>query len=151
MIVLDETDKKILNTIQLDFPMETEPFQVLGNELGISEDEVIKRLGRLHEEGAVRKIGPIINRKGVGGTSTLIAVNVPEEMVDEVAGYINAYHEVSHNYLRPGKYNVWFTVAAPKRKRIDVILDELHERTGLEFIDLPTKKLFKIGVKFDIR
>ncbi|WMW22282.1 AsnC family transcriptional regulator [Methanolobus mangrovi] len=151
MIVLDETDKKILNTIQLDFPMETEPFQALGNELGINEDELIQRLERLHDEGAVRKIGPIINRKGVGGTSTLIAVNVPDEMVDDVAGYINAYHEVSHNYLRPGKYNVWFTVAAPERKRIDIILDELRERTGLEFIDLPTKRLFKIGVKFDIR
>ncbi|SFM14463.1 siroheme decarboxylase subunit alpha [Methanolobus profundi] len=151
MISLDDTDKKILNTIQLDFPLETEPYQKLGEELGISEDEVIKRLDRLHAEGAVRKIGPVINRKGVGGTSTLVAVTVPDEKVDEVAGYINEYHEVSHNYHRPERFNVWFTISAPNRDRIDTILEELRERTGLEFIDLPTKKLFKIGVRFDIR
>ena len=151
MIFLDDTDKRILNTIQFDFPLETEPFRKLGEELGISEDEILERLGRLHDEGAVRKIGPIINRRGVGGTSTLVAVTVPEENVDEVAGYINEYQEVSHNYHRPEKFNVWFTVSAPSRERIDTILRELREKTGLEFIDLPTKNLFKIGVRFNIR
>ncbi|MDG6244703.1 MAG: AsnC family transcriptional regulator [Methanolobus sp.] len=151
MIFLDDTDKKILNTIQFDFPLEKEPFMKLGNELGISEEEVIKRLQRLHDEGAIRKIGPIINRTGIGGTSTLVAANVPDERIDEVADYINEYQEVSHNYLRPERYNVWFTISAPDRVRIDNILNDLRKRTGLEFIDLPTKRLFKIGVKFDIR
>ena len=151
MIFLDDMDKKILNTIQFDFPLETEPYKKLGENLGISEDEVIKRLDRLHNEGAVRKIGPIINRKGVGGTSTLVAVTVPEEKVDEVADYINEYQEVSHNYHRPEKFNIWFTISAPDRERIDTILEELSERTGLEFIDLPTRRLFKIGVRFNIR
>jgi DNA-binding Lrp family transcriptional regulator len=151
MIFLDDTDKKILNTIQFGFPLETEPYRKLGEELSISEEEVIERLNRLHDEGAVRKIGPIINRRGVGGTSTLVAVTVPEEKVDEVAEYINAYHEVSHNYHRPEKFNVWFTISAANRERIDTILKELREKTGMEFIDLPTKKLFKIGVRFNIR
>lgn len=151
MMFLDDTDKKMLNTIQFGFPMEIEPYKKLGEQLGISEDEVIERLDRLHTEGAVRKIGPIINRKGVGGTSTLVAVTVPEEKVDEVAEYINEYQEVSHNYHRPEKFNVWFTISAPDRERIDTILKELQEKTGLEFIDLPTRKLFKIGVRFNIR
>ncbi len=151
MIFLDDTDKKILNTIQFDFPLETEPFRKLGEKLDISEEEVIERLERLHNEGAVRKIGPIINRRGVGGTSTLVAATVPEEKVDEVAGYINEYQEVSHNYHRPEKFNIWFTISAANRERIDTIIKELQEKTGLDFIDLPTKKLFKIGVKFNIR
>lgn len=151
MIFLDDTDKKILNTIQFGFPLETEPYKKLGEEMGISEDEVIERLDRLQDEGAVRKIGPIINRRGVGGTSTLVAVSVPEEKVDEVAECINEYHEVSHNYHRPEKFNIWFTISAANREKIDIILEELREKTGMEFIDLPTKKLFKIGVRFNIK
>ncbi len=151
MIDLDETDKLILNHIQLDFPLVTHPFQLIAEDIGISEEEVIERLGRLHDEGAVRKIGPIINRQSVGGTSTLVAVDVPEARIDEVAEYINEYSEVSHNYLRPDKYNIWFTVSAPNKERICTILDELKSKTGLEFINLPTKRLFKIGVRFNIR
>ncbi|MDW7732853.1 MAG: AsnC family transcriptional regulator [Methanolobus sp.] len=151
MIYLDDTDKTILNTIQYDFPLDVHPFKKLGEELGISEEEVIMRLGRLHDEGAVRKIGPVINRSSIGGTSTLVAVNVPDDMVDEVAGYINEYPEVSHNYLRPDVYNVWFTLSAAREERIHEILNELKEKTDLEFINLPTKRLFKIGVRFNVR
>ncbi|MBN2110980.1 MAG: AsnC family transcriptional regulator [Methanosarcinaceae archaeon] len=151
MISLDDTDKKILNTIQFDFPLDVRPFRELGERLGISEEEVIMRLERLHEKGAVRKIGPVINRNSIGGISTLVAVNVPDEMVDEVAGYINGYPEVSHNYLRPDQYNIWFTLSASSEERIREILDELRDSTGLDFINLPTKRLFKIGVRFNIR
>lgn len=151
MIHLDDTDKRILNTIQYDFPLDVHPFQKLGAELGIGEEEVIKRLGRLQGEGAVRKIGPVINRNRVGGTSTLVAVNVPEDMIDQVAEYIDEYPEVSHNYLRPDKYNVWFTLSASGKERIDEILAELGQKTGLEFVNLPTVRLFKIGVRFNIK
>jgi DNA-binding Lrp family transcriptional regulator len=151
MIYLDDMDKNILNTIQHDFPLDIHPFQKLGEELGISEEEIIRRLERLQNEGAVRKIGPVINRNRVGGSSTLVAVNVPEDMIDEVAGCIDEYPEVSHNYLRPDKYNVWFTLSASGEERINEILKELNQKTGLEFINLPTVRLFKIGVRFNIK
>jgi DNA-binding Lrp family transcriptional regulator len=151
MIYLDDMDKNILNTIQHDFPLDIHPFQKLGEELGISEEETIRRLERLQKEGAVRKIGPVINRNRVGGSSTLVAVNVPEDMIDEVADRIDEYPEVSHNYLRPDKYNVWFTLSASGEERINEILKELNQKTGLEFINLPTVRLFKIGVRFNIK
>ncbi|AFV24698.1 putative AsnC family transcriptional regulator [Methanolobus psychrophilus R15] len=151
MIYLDDMDKNILNTIQHDFPLDIHPFQKLGEELGISEEEIITRLERLRKEGAVRKIGPVINRNRVGGSSTLVAVNVPEDMIDEVADWIDEYPEVSHNYLRPDKYNVWFTLSASGEERINEILKELNQKTGLEFINLPTVRLFKIGVRFNIK
>lgn len=151
LISLDDIDKKILNSIQLDFPLVHRPFGELGKSLGLKEDEVISRIKRLQKEGAIRRIGPIISTKKTGGMSTLVAMKVPPERVDEVAGIINEYEEVSHNYLRPSNFNIWFTLSAESGKRLNEILNELTDRTGCELRNLPTKRLFKIGVKFNIK
>jgi DNA-binding Lrp family transcriptional regulator len=151
MIEMDELDKAILNEIQVDFPLVKRPFAELASKLGSSEKEIIQRIERLTSEGAIRRIGPILNIKKAGGESTLAAVKAPEERVDDVADIINRYEEVSHNYLRPAEYNIWFTVSAPDKQRLEEILDEIREQTGCPLIDLPTERLFKIGVKFDVK
>lgn len=151
MIELDDLDKAILNEIQVDFPLVERPFKALAMKLDSDEDEILRRIRRLNREGAIRRIGPILNIKKTGGESTLAAVQVPEDRIDEVADIINRYDEVSHNYLRPDTYNIWFTVSAPDAKRLGEILEEIREQTGCPLIDLPTLRLFKIGVKFNVK
>ncbi len=147
---MDDIDKAILNMIQIGVPLTRRPFEELGKGLDISGEEVISRVKRLKTAGAIRRIGPIIDIKKLGGSSTLIAMDAPSERVDEVAAIINEYPEVSHNYLRPNKYNIWFTVSASDKERLDQILGEIGDRTGCEYINLPVVKMFKLGVRFDI-
>ncbi|KAF5426595.1 MAG: hypothetical protein C00003105_02013 [ANME-2 cluster archaeon HR1] len=76
---------------------------------------------------------------------------MPDERIEEVARIINNFNEVSHNYLRPGEYNIWFTVSAQTRQRLERILNEIKQQTGCSLIELPTLRLFKIGVKFYVK
>ncbi len=146
---LDDTDRQLINLIQLDFPLDSRPFHTLGCQIGISEAEVIDHLKRLTDIGVIRRIGPILNTKGLGGASTLVAMQVPEDAIDGVASRINGFDEVSHNYLRPGAYNIWFTVSARSKKRLHEMISEI-KALGYPFLELPVTRLFKIGVKFEV-
>lgn len=146
---LDEVDRRLINTIQLDFPLNSRPFLALGDQIGISETDVIDHLKRLTDVGVIRKIGPIINTARIGGSSTLIAMRVSDDVIDEVAARINEFDEVSHNYLRPGSYNMWFTVSARSEERLREMVREI-DALGCPFLELPVERMFKIGVRFEV-
>ena len=148
---MDDTDLKILAAVQEEFPLVSRPFRALGVKLGLGEDEVISRLEKLERDGLVRRLGPILDIRKLGLSGVLVAVKVSEEEAQGVADVVDLYEEVSHNYLRPNDsgYNMWFTISA-KEDRIQEILTEIRSRTGRKLLVLPTVRIFKIGVKFDI-
>ncbi|MDY0266554.1 MAG: AsnC family transcriptional regulator [Methanimicrococcus sp.] len=149
-VKLDEIDRKLINLIQLDFPISKNPFEEIAEKIGTSEEVVISKLSALKENGILRRIGPIINTRGIGGTNTLAAVKVSAADVDKAALVINKYDEVSHNYLRDEAYNVWFTVSAPTQKRLDQILTEIQTELNCPLLDLPTIRQYKIQVNFRV-
>ncbi|MBP7071542.1 MAG: AsnC family transcriptional regulator [Methanothrix sp.] len=148
---MDEVDLKLLALVQDGFPISSRPFRELGEALGLEEDEVISRLDELQKEGLVRRIGPILDLRRMGRSGILAALAVPLDEADGAADIVNPYPEVSHNYLRPNDsgYNLWFTVSGTE-ERIQDILQEIQSKTGRKMLVLPTLRIFKIGVKFDI-
>ena len=148
---MDDTDLRILAAVQEEFPLVSRPFLALGEKLGLGEDEVISRLEKLERDGLVRRLGPILDIRKLGLTGVLVAVKVSEGEAQGVADVVNRYEEVSHNYLRPNDsgYDMWFTVSATGN-RIQEILTEIRSMTGHKLLVLPTVRIFKIGVKFDI-
>jgi DNA-binding Lrp family transcriptional regulator len=152
---LTREDKKILHRLQSNFPLTPRPFQALAEELGMEENEVLRKIKVMAEKGLIRRLGPIIDTHEMGNTASLMAMRVPEGRLEEVSKIINAYTRVSHNYLRKGKnreipYNMWFTMSATNKQELARTIKEIEEKTGLEVRNLPTTKKFKIGVKFNI-
>jgi siroheme decarboxylase len=147
---LAEKDRLILNEIQKKFPVTSRPYLVLARKLGLKEKDVMERVGKLKEVGIIRRIGASFSAKAVGFSSTLCAVRVPAEKVEEFVSVVNSYPGVTHNYEREGELNIWFTLIAPSRKRIKQILTEISLKTGIkEILDLPATKTFKISVDFN--
>src|SRR3990172_10216793 len=96
--MLDSIDKDLLNRIQGDFPISVDPYGDIGRSLGISGEEALGRVRRLIETGVLRKVGPFFDARKMGYTSTLCAMDVPEDRLDIVASIVNSYPHVTHNY-----------------------------------------------------
>jgi DNA-binding Lrp family transcriptional regulator len=150
-IKLDNIDKNLLNIIQAEFPFSREPFATLGLRLGISGNEVIDRIERLKTERIIRQISSVFNPRSLGYQTTLVAMEVPAEQLDEAAQIIRRHPRVSHCYERDHKFNFWFTLAMPANKDMESELHKLGSRIKAEVIlNLPAVKIFKIGTYFNL-
>lgn len=149
---MDQADKRLLNILQGEFPLVSRPFEALGQRLGLAEDEVIARVGRLKtEEPVIRQISAIFDTRSLGYRSSLVAMRVPPEDLNAAAAVVNAHPGVSHNYRRNHPFNMWFTIALPPASSLEATVAKLHELSGAESTRiLPTLRLFKIGVQLDM-
>jgi len=144
-------DRKLLNRMQKDFPLVKRPYAVLGESLGLSEKEVLRRVERLTQAGILRQIGAIFNPKSLGYQTTLVAFSVPADKQETAAKVINRHPGVSHNYLRDHKFNFWFTLAVPPGKDLEAEIKTLAEGAGAKkHLVLPIKRVFRIAVIFDL-
>ncbi|HVM00488.1 MAG TPA: AsnC family transcriptional regulator [Egibacteraceae bacterium] len=150
-VTLDETDQRLLNIIQTEFPLVTRPFAALGERLGESEDAVMARYERLKDQRIIRQVSAIFDTRKLGYRSSLVATAVDETRIDEAAAVISAHPGVSHNYRRNHEFNIWWTVAVPPHMDLQTHVNALHRLSGATSTRvLPTLKLYKIGVDLDV-
>jgi siroheme decarboxylase len=146
---LDKEDRLILNEIQRNFPITHRPYLALARRLGLREKEALERVERLRKSGVIRRLGASFGARAMGFTSTLCAAKVPQDKIKDFVALVNSYPGVTHNYERDGEYNVWFTLIAPSRQRVDRILAQISRKTGIrDLLNLPAIKIFKIAVDF---
>jgi len=140
---------RLLNEFQRDFPLERRPFERVGEEIGASEAQVLEELRALSEQGLVSRVGAVF-APGTVGTSTLAAVAVPDERLEEVAALVNSFPEVNHNYERENDLNLWFVVAADDEDQLACTLARIETAIGLPVHDLRLEREFRIDLSFDL-
>lgn len=146
---LDSLDLKLLNLVQVEFPLTREPYADLGLRLGIDGDEVLHRIKQLKAKGFIRQISPVMDARSLGYQTTLVAMRVAESQLGEAARVIVKHPGVSHGYARDHHFNLWVTLAIPPTADMETELKRLTSPIGAEAVfALPAVKLFKIGVYF---
>jgi DNA-binding Lrp family transcriptional regulator len=144
---LTEFDRRLLDDFQRDFPVCARPYEAIAERLGCDEATVIERLQQLDAEGYVSRVGPVFRPKRLGA-STLAAMAVPAERLQEVADLVSNYSEVNHNYEREHAFNLWFVVTASDERAVSEVLTDVQRRTGLAVMDLPLAEEFHIDLGF---
>jgi DNA-binding Lrp family transcriptional regulator len=144
---MDAVDRRIIAGLQGGFPLSHRPYAEAALRLGLSEAELIDRLGRLLEAGVLSRFGPLFNVEAMGGTYVLAAMAVPEDVFETVTQQVNAHVEVAHNYEREHLLNMWFVVAAETPERAAAVLDAIRGETGLDVLAMPKLDEYFVELK----
>ena len=147
---MDIIDRKLLDIIQTAFPLVPRPYEALGKELGISEEEALSRVKAMKEKKIIRRLGANFQSAKLGFRSTLCGAHVPEDKLENFIAEVNALPGVTHNYLRNHEFNVWFTLIGPSWEDVCATIKGIEERSGIAVMNLPAEKLFKIRVDFQM-
>ncbi|MBK3749606.1 Lrp/AsnC family transcriptional regulator [Stutzerimonas balearica] len=146
---LDALSRRLIDRFQHGMPLCAEPYRAMAEALGCSEDEVLACLEQLQAGGGLSRVGPVFEHSRAGA-STLVALAVPTERLEQVAERINRFPEVNHNYLREHRYNLWFVLTGPDRTHLDRVLAEIEADTGLVPLDLPMQSAYRIDLGFPL-
>jgi DNA-binding Lrp family transcriptional regulator len=151
---MDGADKQLCDLIQNELPVTERPYAALGEQLGMSEAEVIERVTRLRGERIIRQVSAIFDTRKLGYKSMLVAARTAPDRADAAAEVISSHPGVTHNYRREHDFNIWFTVGVPPTSRLGLdrtvaLLGELAEVDVIR--PMPALRFFKIGVDLDMK
>lgn len=146
---LSAFDKRLLNEYQRDFPLSPRPYAEIARQLGAQEAEVITALRRLKRAGLISRVGAVVTPHKAGW-STLAAMAVPAERLEEVADLVSSYLEVNHNYEREHSLNLWFVVASADKAGVRAVLKSIEQKTGLKALDLPLVEAYRLDLGFPL-
>ena len=146
---VSELDKKIIKALQGDFPLVAEPYQVLAEQAGVSKELFLKRVKVLEAEHKIRKMGAVLRHREVGfSANVLVAWEVPNDRLDEVAEQMAKNPAVSHCYDRntapDWPYNLYTMVHGHSREECEKIVAKLGEKVQItKRVMLYSKKEWK--------
>ncbi|MEP3333153.1 Lrp/AsnC family transcriptional regulator [Sedimentitalea sp.] len=146
-MMLDATDRTLINRLQEGLPLTSAPFDGIAAELGITVDDLLVRLERMKDIGAITRFGPFFDAAAMGGAFCLCAMAVPEAEFKEVTEQVNAFAQVAHNYQREHRLNMWFVLATETPEGIAEAADAIEQATGITVLLFPKLQEFFIGFR----
>lgn len=143
----DDIDRRLINALQGDFPLVSEPYRQVAEALGLSEADVLRRLDSLLERRVLTRFGPMFQIERAGGAFVLAAMRVPEAEFERVTAQVNAFPEVAHNYRREHALNMWFVLATATPEGIAQTITAIEATSGLPVFAFPKEREYFVEMK----
>ena len=143
---LDLEDRRLVAAIEGGLPLVPRPYREVGRWAGLSEEEVIRRLRRLLEEGYIKRLGVVVRHRELGYRANAMVVwDIDEERVSQLGHCIGGFPFVTLCYRRPRRlpewpYNLFTMIHGRNREEVEANLAHLVEACGLQ--EIPHAVLF---------
>lgn len=158
--VVTETEKAIVRALQQDLPLVPEPYRVIAESLGMTEEELMNGIQGLMDKKCLKRISIALRHKNVGyKVNVMVVWDVPDDRIRDVGARVSAHSAVTHCYKRNRSekfpYNFYTMVHARSDEEYDQVIKELVTIVGSEvphdvsFEGLRSmRELKKVGMKY---
>ena len=135
---IGEIERRLISVLQEGLPMFIRPFQLIAGRVGTSEAEVLGRIRRWLEEGAIKRFGVVVRHHELGFRANAMLVHdIPDERVGDIGRALAEEQAVTLCYRRPRclpewPYNLFCMIHGRERGEVEATIAELRQRRGLE-------------------
>ena len=129
-------ERAIVKATQAGLPLVERPYAQVADSLGISQKELLGRLGEMLDDGRIRRIGAVPNHYALGYTANGMSVwDVADAEVQSLGRELGALPFVTHCYRRPRRlpdwpYNLFAMVHGRSRAEADRHVAEIRRLLG---------------------
>lgn len=134
--VLCELDRKLILATQAGLPLVPDPWGALGQELGLSADEVLARFQRMQNAGVIRRVAAVPDHYRLGYRFNGMTVwDVRDDAITDMGRQVGELPFVSHCYRRPRhlpywNYNLFAMVHGTSREEVEDKASKIHDLLG---------------------
>lgn len=145
-LALDDTDRRIMQTLSKGLSLTPQPFAALANDLGQPESSVLARIKTLDDAGYLTRIGVIVRHRALGWRSNAMVVwRVPVDRVVAAGDQLALLPGITLCYQRKIVPDVWpYTLFSMIHARSRTqALEVLNRAKALpELMNVPQEVLF---------
>ena len=134
---MGEAERRLVSVLQEGLPLFIRPFSLIAERIGASESEVLGRIGRWLEEGAIKRFGVVVRHHELGFRANAMMVHdIADERVSELGRALAEEPAVTLCYRRPRAlpdwpYNLFCMIHGRERAEVEATIAELRQRHGL--------------------
>jgi len=135
--MIDVVNRQLIELLQQGLPLVSRPYAVIGEKLGLCEDEVLVRVRNLKQQGIIKRLGVVVNHRRLGyKANAMVVFDVPDSLISQIGGHVSRFNFVNLCYQRPKQgsqwpYNLYCMIHGKNKVTVLKQLDHLTESCGL--------------------
>lgn len=137
-VPLDEEARRLIAVLQEGLPLFIRPFQLIAERIGVAEPEVLGRIRRWVEDGAIKRFGVVVRHHELGFTANAMLVqDIPDSEVSALGRVLAEEAGVTLCYRRPRqlpewRYNLFCMIHGRDRGEVEARIAELRQQHRLQ-------------------
>ena len=136
--LIDEAERRLVAVLQEGLPLFMRPFAMIAERIGASESDVLGRIGRWLDDGAIKRFGVVVRHHELGFRANAMVVHdIPDDQVSEIGRALAEEPAVTLCYRRPRHlpdwpYNLFCMIHGRERAEVENLIADLRQRHGLD-------------------